>query len=64
IAKELGNSRISNMVMLGAASSFIDIDFAKLEDGIRTIFARKGEAIVDVNLKALRSGRQFAEENK
>ncbi|MGQ7868768.1 indolepyruvate oxidoreductase subunit beta [Sunxiuqinia sp. sy24] len=64
IAKEAGNARVSNMVMLGAASPFIDIDFAKLEDGIREVFARKGEQIVEVNLKAIRAGRQFAEENK
>lgn len=64
IAKEAGNARSSNMVMLGAASPFIEIDFAKLEDGIRNVFARKGEQIVEINLKALRSGREFAEKNK
>lgn len=64
IAKEAGNARASNMVMLGAASPFIDIDFAKLEDGIREVFARKGEQIVEINLKAIRAGRQFSEENK
>ena len=64
IAKEAGNARSSNMVMLGAASPFIDIDFAKLEEGIRTIFERKGEETVQINLKALRAGRQFALENK
>ena len=64
IAREAGNARASNMVMLGAASPFIDIDFAKLEDGIREVFARKGEQIVEINLKAIRAGRQFSEENK
>ncbi|MGD9931548.1 MAG: indolepyruvate oxidoreductase subunit beta [Mangrovibacterium sp.] len=63
IAKEVGNVRASNMVMLGAASPFIDLEFSKLEDGIRTIFERKGEAIVELNLSALRAGRSFAEEN-
>ena len=64
IAKEAGNARSSNMVMLGAASPFIDIEFSKLEDGIRTIFERKGDETVQINLKALRAGRQFALENK
>ena len=64
MAKEAGNARSSNMVMLGAASPFIEIDFAKLEDGIRSVFARKGEQIVEINLKALRLGREFAEKNK
>jgi indolepyruvate ferredoxin oxidoreductase beta subunit len=64
IAKEVGSSRASNMVMLGAATPFIDIEFSKIENGIRTIFERKGQAIVDMNLEALRRGRAFAEENK
>ena len=64
IAKEVGNSRASNMVMLGAASPFIDIEFSKIEEGIRTIFTRKGEEVVKLNLEALRRGRAFAEENR
>jgi indolepyruvate ferredoxin oxidoreductase beta subunit len=64
IAKEVGSTRASNMVMLGAASPFIDIEFSKIENGIRTIFERKGENVVNMNLEALRRGRQFAEENK
>ncbi len=64
IAKEVGSTRASNMVMLGAASPFIDIKFSKIEDGIRTIFERKGEDVVNMNLEALRRGRQFAEENR
>lgn len=64
IAKEVGSARASNMVMLGAASPFIDIEFSKIETGIQVIFARKGEEVVNMNLEALRRGRQFAEENK
>lgn len=64
IAKEAGSSRSSNIVMLGAASPFIDIEFSKLEDGIRQLFGRKGEDIVETNLKALRAGRAFSEKNR
>lgn len=64
MAKEVGSTRASNMVMLGAASPFIDIEFSKIEEGIRRIFARKGEEVVNMNLEALRRGRQFAEENR
>jgi indolepyruvate ferredoxin oxidoreductase beta subunit len=64
IAKEAGSSRSSNIVMLGAASPFIDIPFEELEDGIRQLFARKGDDVVEVNLKALRAGREFSENNK
>jgi indolepyruvate ferredoxin oxidoreductase, beta subunit len=64
IAKEAGSSRASNIVMLGAASPFIDIPFEELEDGIRQLFGRKGESVVEVNLKALRAGREFSEKNR
>ncbi len=64
IAAEAGSKRASNIVMLGAASPFIDMPFETLENGVRTIFERKGEKIVDLNLAALRAGRKFAEENR
>jgi indolepyruvate ferredoxin oxidoreductase, beta subunit len=64
IAKEIGNSKASNMVMLGAAMPFIDIPIASIENGIHHIFGRKGDAVVALNLKALHAGRDFAEANK
>lgn len=59
IAKEIGSSRSGNMVILGAASPFIDIPFTSLEKAIRKLFGRKGEEIVELNLKALKAGRVF-----
>jgi len=56
IAKELGTPRSSNVVLLGAASLHLPIDFIKLENGIRRIFGRKGESVVEANLKALSAG--------
>jgi len=61
IAKELGSGRSANMVMLGAASPFLDLAFDKLNDGIQFIFGRKGEKIVNMNMKALEAGRKAAE---
>ncbi|MCM1030434.1 MAG: indolepyruvate oxidoreductase subunit beta [Oscillibacter sp.] len=61
LAKEkAGNIRAGNFIMLGAASPFIDVPFEYLEEGIRAIFSRKGEEIIDINLKALHAGREFA----
>lgn len=57
IAKDLGSVRSSNIVMLGAASPYLGIHYSKLEDGIRSIFGRKGEDIVNMNLKALEAGK-------
>jgi indolepyruvate ferredoxin oxidoreductase beta subunit len=56
IAKDLGAPRSSNVVLLGAASLYLPIDYIKLENGIRSIFNRKGENIVETNLKALSVG--------
>ncbi|MCU4176048.1 indolepyruvate oxidoreductase subunit beta [Carboxylicivirga sp. N1Y90] len=61
IAAEIGSKRSSNIVMLGAASLFIDIAFEALEKGINTIFERKGQKVVDLNVEALRAGRKAAE---
>ncbi|WP_297086485.1 indolepyruvate oxidoreductase subunit beta [uncultured Draconibacterium sp.] len=64
IAAEIGNKRASNVVMLGAATPFIDIEPEKIEAGIEHIFCKKGEAVVEMNLKAFQAGRSFALENK
>jgi len=64
IAKAAGSSRSSNIVMLGAASPFIDIPYERLEDGIRQLFGKKGEELVNTNLKALKAGREFTEKNR
>lgn len=61
IAKELGSARSSNIVVLGAASSFIDLPYQSLEDALREIFLRKGEKVIEANIAALRAGKAFAE---
>ncbi|GAK55214.1 indolepyruvate oxidoreductase subunit IorB [Candidatus Vecturithrix granuli] len=63
LAKEAGSPKAMNMVMLGAASPFIDVDYEKLQTGIQFIFGRKGDKIVQMNLKALKVGRAFAQEH-
>jgi indolepyruvate ferredoxin oxidoreductase beta subunit len=57
IAKESGSARSGNMVILGAASPFIDMPFESLENAVRELFGRKGNLIVETNLKALKAGR-------
>lgn len=63
MAKEIKASRSSNIIVLGAASPFLNISYEKLEEGIKAIFGRKGQEVVDINLKALRIGREFTEAN-
>lgn len=64
IAKELKNPRGMNMVIAGAASVFMDLDFELMKKSIQVIFGRKGEAIVASNIAALEAGREFSLKNK
>ena len=56
IAKEIKASRSMNIVVLGAAIKHLGFTKAEIEDAIKAIFARKGEAIVESNLRALQAG--------
>ncbi|NLO69108.1 MAG: indolepyruvate oxidoreductase subunit beta [Bacteroidales bacterium] len=60
IARECGSIKSSNIVMLGAASRFINLPFSALQEGVRQVFGRKGDEIVTMNLKALEAGQQAA----
>ena len=64
IAKEVATVRAANIVMLGAATPFIGIEYNKIEDGIRRIFGRKGEEVVEMYLKALKAGYDVAQSLK
>ena len=62
LAKETGSPRSANMVLLGATAAVLDIlDPDKLRDGIRRIFGRKGEEVVDANIKAFDAGLASAQ---
>ncbi len=60
LAKEAGSARAFNVVMLGAASSYIGIAEDKLEKAIARFFKRKGEEIIGMNINAFRLGREHA----
>lgn len=57
LAKEAGApSQAANMVLLGAAIPMLGIDHDKMIAGVRRVFARKGEAIVESNVAAVEAG--------
>lgn len=57
LAKEVGApQQAANMVLLGAAIPMLGLGVEKFEEGIRRIFGRKGEEVVQKNLAALRAG--------
>ena len=57
MAKENNVPRSANVILLGAAQKALGIEYDKLEAAIQRVFARKGEAIVEQNIKALAIGK-------
>ena len=65
IAKSVMSPRSANMVLLGATAAVLGIlDPDKLRDGIRRIFGRKGEEIVEANIKAFDAGYEASLKNR
>lgn len=60
VAKKIHSPKSSNVVLLGAASTYLDIPYENLEGGIRTLFGGKGEDVVKMNLSALKAGLESA----
>ena len=57
MAKDNGVPRSANIILLGAAQKALGLEYHKLEQAVRRIFSRKGEAVVEANIKALALGR-------
>lgn len=62
VAKEVATVRCSNMVLLGAAAPFIELEAEKIEEGIRSVFGAKGDKIVEMNITAFRAGLKLTRE--
>ena len=58
LAKDNNVPRSANVILLGAAQKALGIEYDKLEDAIRRVFGRKGDAIVEANIKALAIGKE------
>ncbi len=57
VAKEAGNVRGANIVLLGMAAPYIEIlSVEQLRSAIAIVFDRKGETVVKANLKAFNMG--------
>jgi indolepyruvate ferredoxin oxidoreductase, beta subunit len=60
LAKDCHSPRSSNIVMLGAASEHLGLSVNSLIVGVEQVFNRKGKDVVDANIRALETGRNFA----
>lgn len=57
VAKEAGSVRSANVVLLGMVAKYLEIVTPEqLRTAVATIFARKGEEVVNANLKAFDMG--------
>ncbi|MEI6681443.1 MAG: indolepyruvate oxidoreductase subunit beta [Bacteroidota bacterium] len=62
-AKEAGSTKAANIVILGAASPFLGMAYEKIEEAIMFTFRKKGDKIIEMNLAALKAGRDFARDH-
>ena len=58
LAKANRMPKAANIILLGAAADALGMSLSSLSHAVRTVFAPKGDAIVDMNLQALEIGRQ------
>ena len=63
-AKKIGNSKAANMVLLGAAASLIPLSEESLIEAIKSLFKRKSERIINLNIEAFKAGKQLSVENQ
>lgn len=61
LAKDNGVLRSANVILLGAALKAIGLEYDKIENAIRRVFGRKGESVVEANIKALAIGAKCGE---
>lgn len=60
LARAAGGVLAANIVALGAASLYLGFSGRELESAIEALFARKGERVVQTNIRAFRFGRTAA----
>lgn len=62
-ARRIKSPKSLNVVMVGAASPYLEIPYENLENGIKKLFGNKGKDLININLEALRLGRELAMKN-
>jgi indolepyruvate ferredoxin oxidoreductase, beta subunit len=61
LAKEAGTVKAQNIVLLGAASSFLILKEASLRRTIEDLFRGRGPTVLEANLKAFELGQKAAQ---
>ncbi|WP_321418974.1 2-oxoacid:acceptor oxidoreductase subunit alpha [uncultured Methanomethylovorans sp.] len=64
IARDIGGSKLyASTVATGAVLGLLCCNLKVLEDILKNTFAKKGEDIININIKAARAGYEYAQEN-
>ncbi|MEA2786123.1 MAG: 2-oxoglutarate/2-oxoacid ferredoxin oxidoreductase subunit alpha, partial [Candidatus Eremiobacteraeota bacterium] len=63
LAKELGLELIRNTISLGVLGALIGMDPAIIRNDVRRLYQRKGEKVVDLNMRAIEAGENFVRDN-
>ncbi len=58
-AVKLGNQLMKNMVAIGASAAAMNLDTAVFTDVVNEVFAKKGEAVIQSNIDAIRAGSKM-----
>ncbi|MCO4357786.1 2-oxoacid:acceptor oxidoreductase subunit alpha [Staphylococcus agnetis] len=59
IAKELGTPLMKNMVAIGATSALMQLESSTFESLIQSMFEKKGDKVVNLNVEALHKGYEL-----
>jgi indolepyruvate ferredoxin oxidoreductase beta subunit len=62
VAKKLGNSKVANIVLLGAASFLIPLSEESILTAIKKLFQNKSKRIINLNMEAFQIGKKIAKE--
>jgi 2-oxoglutarate ferredoxin oxidoreductase subunit alpha len=64
IAKEeIGLELVRNTVSLGVLSRLIGMDAAMVREDVTSVYKRKGEKVVDLNIRAIQAGEKYVDDH-
>ena len=61
-ALEMGNSKMANLILLGAASTFLPITEESFLQSIQFYFKGKSSRMIDLNIRAFKEGKRMAKD--
>ncbi len=63
IAKEMGLELIRNTISLGVLGALVGMDPEIVRHDVRGVYQRKGEKVVDLNMRAIEAGENYVREH-